>query len=143
MNNFENNVLVTLYGQLLKKVFHPYNFSTTLILNEKPILIEWTERANTMLQSQNKVLTIELQLYFACMVTKRIAFHYDTKIVRTAVNSKLAVAFNAIQSTVCCTTKSNTSSRDTILTSEAAMNMHPSTLQFDYHHDAWNGSFFI
>ncbi len=143
MTNYKTNFLTNQVTRLFKNLFYPYKFNTTLILNEKPILIEWTERANTQLQNQNRLLIIELQLYFACLVTKRITFGYNTNIEQTALNSKFEVTFNAIQSNLCGTAGSNDKPSNTILTTKAAMSMSPSKLQLDFEGNVWNGEFYI
>ncbi len=131
-------------AQLVNSWLHPYKYSTTIKLNNKTLHIEWTQRAENELLKRKLAIVIELQLYFACMVTKRILFHTNTDIVKTTVNDTFAISFRTVQSNSCDLEKfPNKQATQTELTSQAALKMHPTKLQFDYENNNWLGEYFL
>jgi len=130
--------------QLIKHFLDPFTHSTNVLLNDKSIQVKWTNRAKTELIKRDSPLVIELQLYFACMVTKRILFHDSTDLVHTPVTNKLAICFRTVQSNSCELASSTTKVSDKkALTSVAAKKMHPSKLQLDYSNKCWVAEYFI
>ncbi len=131
-------------AQLVNSWLHPYKYSATVILNNKTLLIEWTQRAENELLKLESTIIIELQLYFACMVRKRVLFHTNADITHTTVNDTFSISFRAVQSNVCDLKKyPNKQTTQKELTSQAALKMHPTKLQFDYENNKWLGEYFL
>jgi len=130
--------------QLFSGWLHPYKHNASIILNNRLIQLEWTNRANSELINRNKSLIIEMQLYFSCMVKKRVLFHSSPEFTTTHVNEKLAIAFRAVQSTACDPVEfAKNFPVKKVLTSSAAQKMRPSKLQFDFQNGNWHGEYFI
>lgn len=103
-----------------------------------------------MLEQRQTPLLVEMQLYFSCVVKKRVLFHaHDTgdieqtdEIVR--VNDKLHVVFRAVQASSCDPVEF---ARHYPVKQEfrtrPALKMYPSRLKLDYPQDGWLGEFSI
>jgi len=130
--------------QLSNSWFHPYHNTKMILINNNEVEIKWTNRANRELNKLSKPLIVELQLYFSCMVTKRIFFHKSTDFEKTRVNNKLAIAFRILQSAYCEPAKlTKNILTKKVLTSKAALQMHPSLLQLDYYNSHWIAEYYI
>ncbi|VAX01985.1 hypothetical protein MNBD_GAMMA22-2592 [hydrothermal vent metagenome] len=131
-------------AQLLNNWLHPFKYSATIMLNKESLNIEWTQRAENELLKRKSAIVIELQLYFACMVRKRLLFHNETDLAHSNVNKSFAVCFRTVQSNVCApSSQPKQQANQTELTSQAALKMHPTKLQFDYENDNWCGEYLL
>ena len=50
---------------------------THLIFHNKPVAISLTKQAEAQSKSLSSALLIEIQIYFSCMLGKRLAFYTD------------------------------------------------------------------
>lgn len=118
-----------------------YSHQRFVILNDKKIEVNWTERVEDALRLRSGPLMVEMQLYFSCVVKKRVVFHDRTDFKPVvAVNDKLQLCYRAIQSAAC---DPETFARDypeqRELESKAAGNMQPSKLNIDFRNGMWQG----
>lgn len=126
---------------LFDRWLNTYSHQRFVILHGKKIEVNWTHRAEEALKSRSEPLIVEMQLYFSCVVKKRVIFHdrADFKSGVT-VNDKLQLCYRAIQSAAC---DPETFARDypeqRQLESKAAGNMQPSKLNFDVRNGMWQG----
>ncbi len=81
--------------------FNPWKRSNDIVLRDNALKVSWTNRAERAFQSRNKPLIAEMQLYFSCMVKKRVLFHEDTEFKTVDVNQQLQVFFRLVQSQKC------------------------------------------
>ncbi len=110
-------------------------------LNYKTLEVNWTKRAEAALNSRKLPLYVEMQLYFSCVVKKRVVFHDQPGFGSVAaVNDKLQVCYRAIQSAACDPeTLAREYPEQRLLDSKAAENMQPSTLSIDFRNGQWLG----
>ena len=75
--------------------------STVEILN-KSVRVEWSKAADKALFSRSTPLSVEMELYFSCLIRKKVRFcdkaHSD---VFLPVNERLGVAFRPVVTKVC------------------------------------------
>lgn len=130
--------------RLLDRLFHPYRPLAEVGLQGHPLHISATNRAIHALAQRNLPLHIEMQLYFSCVVKKRVIFHDDGGHAGETVNDKLSVSFRAVEALACdpVAFAANYPARRQ-LTSTAATKMHPSHLSLDFRQGSWCGSFSI
>ena len=129
---------------LLDLWLNPYNLSKQIMLRNKPLDIEWTKRAQTQLQIQSQPLIIEMQLYFSCVVKKRVLFSEQAEFATTTVDDNFQVAFHPVESASCDPiefAKNFPAKRE--FDSISAKKMHPRLLKIDYKQNNWQGEFFI
>lgn len=125
-------------------LFNPYKFSIETVFNGKPFTIKYSKRAKQALRNRTTPLIVEMQIYFSCMVQKRVLFHdsYDSDL--TSVNDEIAIVLRIVQSDRCdpvTYARSHPEKRE--LTSKGAKKMSAKELIIDYKNDDWIGNFKI
>ncbi len=111
-------------------------------INRREVEITWTRRADTALHRLQQPLIIELQLYFSCVVKKRVLFHRQVDFETIAVNGKIEIAFRAISSAVCNPKKfARDYPEGKNLSAGPASRMVPRVVEIDYRNDEWEGQF--
>ena len=127
---------------LLDRWFHGYRYRQNLHLDGRPLELCFTGRALRALERRSGPLVIELQLYFSCVIKKRVLFHERVDFATTRVDDQIEIAFRAVASSICNPVefaRSQPAGRD--LTSGPAAAMVPSMVEIDYRADAWQGRF--
>ena len=129
---------------LLERWLHPFTNSATVTIGEFPITIEWTQRAQQQLVRQTTPLIAEMQIYFSCVVKKRVLFHDASELETSKVNDNLEVCFRAVESNACDPVEfaKNFPVKNSFK-SAAALKMHPKRLSIDFKHGQWSGEFTI
>lgn len=71
-------------------------------INDKPVKIELTKAANRAMQKRTTPLLAEMELYFSCLVRKKVRF-YETNddAEQIIVNDNLAVRFRPVMTQSC------------------------------------------
>ena len=136
----ENWSLFYQFDQWLNPVKHSKN----IVLGGRPLEICWTNRAQQALEKLDHTMVVEMQLYFSCVVKKRLLFHNDYIHSRTPVVEKLSVDFRVVEPTSCDPeefAKNYPEKRE--LDSKAAKRMHVKKLLLDYKNTEWLGEFYI
>ena len=126
------------------RLFNPFKYSEKTTLSGKAFVIKYTKRAKKALQTRNTPLIIEMQIYFSCVVQKRVLFHdtYDHDTV--SVNEKIAVAIRSVESESCDPEYyANNHPEKRALDSSSAKKMTARELIFDYKDNNWIGNFRI
>ncbi len=132
---------------LLQRWLNPVTHTKQLMLREQPITVSWTRRAERQLQRLDRPLLAEMQLYFSCVVKKRVLFHQQLprdELQLMPVNDRLQVAFRAVQATSCDPLEfaANYPVQQEFET-PGASKMHPKSLQIDYRDGDWLGEFSV
>jgi len=129
---------------ILDKWFNPYSYKEEVHLKDKPLKIEWTQRAQQQLLIRSRPLIIEMQLYFSCVVKKRVLFSEHANFESQPVNNKFCIAFHPVEAASCDPVefaKNFPAKRE--FDSIAAKKMHPGILKFDFVQNSWQGEFLI
>ncbi len=127
---------------ILDRWLNSYSHSRSVVLGQKNLRVEWTDRAEKALQARSEPLVIEMQLYFSCVLKKRVLFHETSEIETKDVNDSMKIAFRPIQSAVCNPedfAKNYPLGR--VLDAPAATKMIPSRLRIDFRQGQWQGEF--
>lgn len=129
----------------LHRLLHPYKRTISCILNQNKINILLTKRANQALSRRVSVMTIEMQLYFSCMVKKRVLFHTGSvSFPFEQIIPGLNIAFRSVQSDNCDPEEFAAHfPQKKSLNNSAINNMTPRVLCIDYIDDSWVGDFTI
>ncbi len=115
-------------------------------LNGKPLLIEWSRAAEAALARRSQPLTLELELYFSCLVKKFVHFHEAVPERETvAVSDKLRVYFRAVTSTACSMDLAQRLGRqpETELEGPVARRLSPKRVRLDRRRDAWTAEYWL
>ena len=111
-------------------------------INQHEVDVCWTNRAEAALRARERPLIVELQLYFSCVVKKRVLFHRSADFDTTKVNDRLELAFRPIASAAC-------DPREFALQHPAGKNlsqgvaarMVPKRVEIDFRRGEWQGGF--
>jgi hypothetical protein len=118
--------------------------STSLCVGGRELELRLSERAQAQLARQAAPLDIEMELYFSCLLRKRVRFldapHADAA-ARVALSDKVSVSFRPVMTHAC-------SAREVV--GEPAVEgvplarpapFTPKWLALDYVHGRWSGEF--
>lgn len=112
--------------------------------NGKPLKICYTARAGRVLEGRAQPLIVEMQLYFSCVVLKRVLFHDQSDFSVFPVSGKLSLAFNTVESASCDPVKfAQLHPAKRMLDSAQALKMRPRQLMLDYKNKNWTGVFIV
>ena len=104
--------------------------------------VRWTRRAQRALDAAASPLVVEMQLYFSCVVKKRVLFHDSPVSDAVAVNSRFAVIFRPIASAACDPVEfAARHPQARVLQRDGARAMLPRRLEIDFRRGRWQGQF--
>lgn len=129
----------------IDKYLNPFRHSHRIKLSDNSIDIYWTQRANIKMQSTKETTIAEMQLYFSCVVKKRVIFNpANHDFETTAVGDNLKIAFNAVEAASCDPVEfAMHYPARRILDTGNALKMRPRILKIDYKNHQWHGEFSI
>lgn len=130
--------------EILDRWLHPFKHTARIQFHGKDLDVRWTRRADNALQLRSTPLTAEMQLYFSCVVKKRVLFHDETSLEKIKVNNKLDISFRPLQAAACSPEEfANNYPINNEFHSDAATKMRPSLLCLDFTNGYWQGEFVI
>lgn len=119
---------------------------TDVQVNGKPVRVEWSAGAQAVLERRAQPLTVELELYFSCLVKKFVHFH-EAPPAREAVvvDDRLRLFFRAVTSTACSMEVAERLGRqpEIDIDGDIARKLAPKRLWLDHRHGAWLGEFWM
>ena len=115
--------------------------STVEIFN-KTVRVEWSNAAESAMASRVGRLTVEMELYFSCLIRKMVRFGdqaHSREFI--PVNQHLAVAFRPVMTKSCKIDRDNAEAplSDFEINNPAAFVPH--WLKIDFRHGNWEGDF--
>ena len=128
---------------VIDRLLNPYNHDTVIDLDSKSCTISCTRRAQQALEQLHEQLVIEMQLYFSCVVKKRVLIHHGEQSFSTSpVADHFSIAFHTVEAASCDPEEfARHFPARRILDSEGARKMHPRNLKVDYKNGEWQGEF--
>jgi hypothetical protein len=71
---------------------------TTIEIDGKPVTVSTTKEADAILSSRALPLTVEMELFFSCLLCKKVRFFVDDQKEDSSVhiNDKLAIRFRPV-----------------------------------------------
>ena len=120
--------------------------SKIVFINDKPLRVEWTPRAQRELDRRTHPLYVEMELYFSCMVKKYIHFLEQPRNEASVhINEKFAVYFRPVTSTECSMDLAADLGRqpEIELHNEAVSRMVPKRLFVDFKNSRWIGEYWL
>ena len=128
--------------QIIDRWFNPYYLKDSINIRGKKLAIMYSKRAEKALAKRDSALIAELQLYFTCVVQKRVVFHEHTHLDTITTNSNLEIAYHTVQSNACDPVEfAEKHPVKKELNSKAAKSMRPSLFKVDYKNGKWIGDF--
>lgn len=133
--------------RIIDQWLNPFHYKDSIDIRGKKMSIMYSKRAEIALQQRNKPLIAELQLYFTCVVQKRVNFH-DAGDANTAsletirANPQLEISYRTVQSNACDPVEfAKKHPVKNELHSKGANSMRPSLFKIDYKNGQWIGDF--
>jgi len=128
----------------LDRWLNPPYLGKTVSINRFPLDVEWTRRADRALQERDSILIVDLQLYFSCVVKKRVLFTAVDGDDAVSVTDQLAVRFRTVQSADCDPAEfAQHFPVEQEFDSAGARSMHPKRLLIDFRDGQWIGEYWI
>lgn len=115
-------------------------------INDKPVEVEWTMRAQRALESRAAPLVVELELYFSCLIKKFVHFRAGAgSHTATRINDRLSLYFRPVMSTACSIDTAERLGRqpETEITTAAVRKIAPKRVWLDYRRGNWVGEFWL
>ena len=130
--------------QIIDRWLNPYHHKDSIDIRGKKMAIMYSKRAEKALQQRNNPLIAELQLYFTCVVQKRVNFHEQTNLETISANPNLKIAYHTVQSNACEPVEfAEKHPVKKELNSKGALSMRPSLFKIDFKNGKWEGDFFF
>ena len=133
--------------RLIDQWLNPFYYKDSIDIRGKKMSIMYSKRAEKALRQREQPLIAELQLYFTCVVQKRVDFHEPSDAITSSldtisVNSQLEIAYHTVQSSACGPVEfaANHPVKKE-LNSKGAQAMRPSLFKIDYRDKKWGGEF--
>lgn len=126
---------------IIDRWLNRYSHSAQTRLKNKEIFVEWTDRAQQQLDQQHKPLIVEMQLYFSCVVKKRVLFHEQVDFDTAAVNNQIKLAFRSIESDVCSPETFASEFPEARELNAVSDKMIPNRVSIDFKQGEWVGEF--
>ncbi len=128
--------------QILDRWLNPYHHKDSIDIRGKKMDIMYSKRAERALEKRDTSLIAELQLYFTCVVQKRVVFHEKTDLDTISANPNLEIAYHTVQSNACDPVEfADKHPVKKELNSKGAQSMRPSLFKIDYKNGQWHGDF--
>lgn len=128
--------------QIFDRWLNPYHLKDSIDIRGKKMDIMYSKRAEKALIKRDTSLIAELQLYFTCVVQKRVVFHEQTHLETIIVNPHLKIAYHTVQSNACDPVEfADKHPVKKELNSKGAQSMRPSLFKIDYKNGEWTGDF--
>ena len=129
--------------RVLERWFNRFQYCRTVRINQREVEVKWTARAERELGQLDQGLVVELQLYFSCVIKKRVLFHAGSGIDAIRVNDRLGLTFRSIASAVCDPREFAASyPQGKNLSSGKAARMVPRKVAIDFRQGGWEGQFY-
>lgn len=128
--------------QIFDRWLNPYHLRDSIDIRGKQMAVFYSKRAETALQKRDTALIAELQLYFTCVVQKRVVFHDATELETIKTKNNLEIAYHTVQSNACDPVEfAEKHPVKKELNSRGAQSMRPSTFKIDFKNNQWIGDF--
>jgi len=128
--------------QILDRWLNPFHHKESIDIRGKKVAVFYSKRAEKALAKRESSLIAELQLYFTCVVQKRVLFHDITNLETIVTCSNLEIAYHTVQSNACEPVEfAEKHPVKKELNSKGALSMRPSRFKIDYKDSEWIGDF--
>lgn len=119
-------------------------FPETLILAGRPLRINFSNAASKAVALLDRSLEIEMELYFSCLIRKRVYFRNDIKhevFARTMLDENLGVSFRPVMTEACLVGDIEDEPGVEIFPLLKGDAFVPKWLTVDYRRGQWQGQF--
>ncbi len=130
--------------RMIEHLLNPYQPLVDIDWAGHPLQIACTRRARAAMEGRRQPLGVEMQLYFSCVVKKRVLFHEGGVADGVQAGDRLEIVFRTVEALSCDPVEFAADYPERRqLTSVAAEKMRPSHLCLDFRRGDWYGEFTI
>jgi hypothetical protein len=118
----------------------------TVAWHGKPVSVEWSRSADAALARRTQPLTVELELYFSCLVKKFVHFHESVPERETmAVNDRLRIYFRTVTSAACSMDLAYCLGRQPEMELDGGVvrKLAPTRVWIDHRRDGWTAEYWM
>jgi len=129
---------------VLERFANPYRHIKIVPMRGGELTVRWTGRAERALRARGEPLPVEMQLYFACVLMKRVLFPDQHPEDGVEVDGRFLVSLHTVESDRCdpvTFAEEHPGRRN--LNSAGAGRMRAKELLLDYRKGEWRGEFSI
>jgi hypothetical protein len=115
-----------------------------LKLGEREVELRVSERAQAQLAREARALDIEMELYFSCLLRKRVYFRATPRsdcAARANLTAQVSVSFRPVMTHVCSVREAVGEPEVETLSLVRTTEFTPKWLALDYARGAWSGEF--
>lgn len=113
-----------------------------LTFHNKPVSIHLTAAAVDALKQLESSLLIEMELYFSCMIRKRVRFHTEHMVDDAQqLTDNVYVSFNTVMTKTCSVADYDGPPPVTDFPIQKIESFVPHWLKIDFSHDQWQGEY--
>ena len=114
----------------------------TVKILTRDIIVSVSDTASRELIMRETPIVAEMELYFSCLIRKRVRFHDKPyNLAATEVMDKLQVAFHPVMTAACGNDYAGTEPPLTDFPIQKPEAFVPHWLKIDYHDNQWQGEF--
>ena len=129
---------------MLDRWLNPFRHSKQVTVKKHNIDVEWSQRAESQLSQRSSPLIMEMQIYFSCVIKKRVLFHDEIWLDTVAVGDHMEICYRAVESNSCDPVEfANNFPVKGSFGTDAASKMHPKKLSVDFKNGDWVAEFRI
>ena len=114
---------------------------TTIHIDDRPVRVHLSDRAAQALADRDKTLVAEMELYFSCLIRKRVVFREGTAEDAAPVTDGLAVRFRPVMTRHCGLDYEGDEPPITDFPIVKQAPFVPKWLTVDYRDGEWSGEF--
>jgi hypothetical protein len=115
----------------------------TVQLGQRTVQLRMSRAAEAALARRDEPLVAEMELYFSCLIRKRVRFpeqpHADALCAK--VSERLVVCFRPVMTRACSIQEVAGKPELDAFPIRRPEAFIPKSLSLDYHHDTWSGEF--
>ena len=113
-----------------------------LFFHNKPVSIEVTASAMKAMEQLQSPLLIEMELYFSCMIRKRVRFHTDyMNEAAQQLTDNVFVSFHTVMTKTCSVADYDGPPPVTDFPIQKIESFVPHWLTIDFRHGEWQGEY--
>lgn len=116
--------------------------SSEITIDNRPVKVHLSKRAEKALLRRDKPLFVEMELYFSCLIRKQVLFHdvqrQDNSVV---VDDKLSVSFHPVMTSSCMISEADAEPAKSDFEMQRRDCFVPKWLKLDFKKGAWLGEF--
>ena len=113
-----------------------------IMIEERPVKIRLSKKAEKALAQRDKPLFVEMELYFSCLIRKQVLFHdVQRQENSVAADDKLSISFHPVVTSSCMISEADAEPAKSDFEMKRRECFVPKWLSIEYKKGSWFGEF--